>query len=114
MVTNIEIGTGDISSAPNSIVVANRGLKGTDYIINELQDLQEQTAEDAEDLADDLIRRNEEQRTAGYSSNETAQYIEGIGVSVMSSFYAGHDSVAPRMEAFKSKEVQKILQMYHN
>jgi hypothetical protein len=96
------------------VVAGNRVIKETNYIINELQDLQEQTAEDAEDLADDLIRRQEGIKTAGYSATETAQYIEGIGVSVMSSFYAGHESVAPRMEAFKSKEVQKILQMYHN
>lgn len=32
----------------------------------------------------------------------------------MSSFYAGNEAVSPRLEAFKSKEVQKILQMYHN
>ena len=36
-----------------------------DYMKNELQDLQEQTAEDAEDLADDLMRRTKGKKTKG-------------------------------------------------
>jgi hypothetical protein len=34
-------------------------MKNSTFIINELQDLQEQTAEDAEDLADELMHRKE-------------------------------------------------------
>jgi ATP-dependent protease HslVU (ClpYQ) peptidase subunit len=33
---------------------------GGNFTINEMQDLQEQTAEDAEDIVDDLIRRSEQ------------------------------------------------------
>jgi len=58
--TDIEIGGGDLFQSETFSPNAKRKelMIPSNYMLNELQDLQEQTAEDAEDLADDLINRS--------------------------------------------------------